>query len=397
VGTQTPVGSHRWPRTAGVLLGAFFTLLGVGCAPDRAETVRAGVATSGRAVAGRFVVDDRVVDLATGKVVPLRKPPAAPLWGEVAVVSVDGRKVLYSTFETAGDARDPGAVLGRPAIRLASLDGSTDVLVADGAVSPAWGPSGEIAYVKGSDADVRQGRPYVGHVVVADGQGASPAVWTEGEPAPYDIIGWAGQRLLVGRRSSDGLTADILALTGPGQAARIGATEGVLALGPDGDRVVLVGATGRARILSLSDGTSQSIDLALDRFGGRHLEGFQANASWVGTRLVATASVDGAPAFVVLDLAERRVGAVLRLDAARFPSLQEPYFLEGGSVVAAWATNGTISLKPGERPPSRPYVLVLCRLAEGTCSTRPLPEGRFVGRLRTTTRGHGIAVEEVTA
>lgn len=289
-------------------------------------------------------------------------------------------------------------MLGWPAIRLVELDGSAERLVAGGAVSPAWGPSGQTAYVKGVDPDLRQNQPYLGHVVVAAPTGRPPAQWSAGDPAPYDVIGWAAGTLLVARRNADGLAAGIWAFTGPGGRRRLGSGEGVLAIAPDGDQVLLVHQqTGGARVVSLREGWSRTVDLNLDRFGGGHLEGFQSGASWFGTRLVATASIDGSPAFVVLGMAGLRVASVVRLDASRFPSAHDPYFIAGGRAVAAWAPNGVISPKPGEQPPARPFVVVWCALADGSCRSRPLPGQRAVARVRVTTRAPEIAVEEAAA
>lgn len=400
-GTGGSLGSWRPLRSLAVVLG--LVMLTASCAQERTTEVRSGAEAPETALpAGRFVADDRVVDVASGRMTPLRYQAAAPLQGQLAVVSPDGSKLLYSTFEKApADADAPGSVLGRPAIRLVELNdsnGSADRLVADGAVSPAWGPSGQIAYVKGVDPDLRQNEPYLGHVVVADRLGSPAAQWSAGEPAPYDVVGWAADTLLVARRSADGLAADIWAFTGPGEQRLLGSREGVLAIGPDGDQVLLVHQeTGGARVVSLREGWSRTVDLNLDRFGGGRVEGFQSGASWVGTRLVATASIDGSPAFVVLDMAGLRVAALVRLDASRFPSAHDPYFFAGGRAVAAWAPNGIISPKPGEQLPARPFVLVWCALTDGSCRSRSLPGQRAVARVRVTARGPEIVVEEAAA
>jgi hypothetical protein len=376
------------------------------CGEAGQERVRTGgAARADGALAGHFVVDDRVVDLATGRSIRL----AAPAWsleGPPAVLSPDGKRILYGTFTTvyAGGANSAdgmsrsGAVLGRPAVRVAALDGSADVLVAEGAVSPAWGPEGQVTYVQGSDPDLRQDRPFVGRVIVRAEPSAPAEVWT---PAPgrYGVIGWAGRRLLVGVLAADGQRADILSLTGPGEATVLAQGEGVLAIAPEGDRALLGGPPpdSAVRVVSLADGSSHAVDLSLDRVGGGNLEAL-GGASWgMGERVVLVASVDGAPAFVMVDLAALRVEALVRLDGSRFPSVHDPYFLDNKAVVAAWAPNGTISLKPGERPPARPYVLVWCAVAEGACHTRPLPAGRLVARLHTTARAPGLTVEEVAA
>jgi hypothetical protein len=303
-----------------------------------------------------FVAMNQVVGV-KGPPIPLAASAQAPLSGWVAPVAMltpDGRYVAYNSWEPLG--RDGG----RPSIRLHDLELGGDTVVSTGAYSFAWRADGVVAYFQRVDDVYRLQAPsYGGRILVEDhSSGPGQAVpWTP--EARYIVAAWAGDTLLV-YQQHEGEILDVLALDGPMSARVLARGAFIVALSPDGTKVVLAGGAdgsdfgGRVRLVNVTSGeVLNEIDVPGElplSYGG----------SWSGTRVVASA---GDRLLAVFGVEGNR----LTLDRAfEFPEAlvrfgpYEPQFVdEEGKRFVGWA----VAQGQGRRSQ-----YVDCDLAESVCT-----------------------------
>jgi len=209
--------------------------------------------------------------------VALASAPVTPLAGwltPAAVPSPDGRYVVYNawrelreddpalSWEDQGISR--GDALARPSIRLYDLETGTDEAYVVGGFSVAWRGDGAIAYFRGSGRDYRAGVRYVGHVFVRDSVRDTARRWTT-DADRYIVVGWAGSSLLV-YREREGEALDVLALDGPGKAHVLARNAGIVAISPEGGRLLVEhgpeSGPPRVELLAVANGAElASLDL----------------------------------------------------------------------------------------------------------------------------------------
>lgn len=299
---------------------------------------------------------------------------ASPL----ASLSPDGGMVVYNAWRKliqldpelslSDQGIEIGTPVGVPSVRVLDLATGEDSLVAEGASTAAWRQDGALAYFKGTEEADRIGRRYTGQVLVRAGLDQPAEQWTD-EEAKYVVVAWAGSHLLV-YRVTEGEHLDLLVLDGPGVHRVLGDDAFVIAVSPDGARLLLGQDSQHSvvRLIEVAEGRevatldlSQAVQPAIDwlTFAG----------SWAGSRAVAEGGLaGGAAALVVLRIGSTdiTVEQVLSFDSARFPNgLHEPQLVgEDGTRVVAWAP-----LPPVGGPPGRPVLAVDCDLLSGRCKT----------------------------
>ena len=254
-----------------------------------------------------YVAGDVLVDR-TGRRHRLAAPVLAPLVGTnwpLVVAAANHRHVVYHAW------RD-----NTPLLRLYDAARGTDVLLARGGELAAWSRDGRLAYVQSRRP------PYVPNanypykyrdVVVRASATARPVPWTR-EFGEYSVLGWAGRRLLVGRRD-----APMLAFEGPRRSRSLRINR-FTALSPDGryvlgafqhgdsptaDTAVVEVATGRivARVDARRLVRTERLRRALTN-------GLAGNADWFGDSIAAVASFGSFSGIVVL----RFDGRALRVE-----------------------------------------------------------------------------------
>jgi hypothetical protein len=319
----------------------------------------------------------------------------------LAVVTPDARSVVYNAWtvptEVAGVV-DPatglalGTPIGHPSLLVHDLDTGRNRLLADAAQSVAVSATGRVAYAQGT-GDVRRDVDYLTDVVVRDELDADAVRWTD-EPGRYLVNGWAGDRLVV-TRSTEGQelgTGEILVLDGPGTARiatergsflGISADGGVLAIATDREDLPLA----RVRTVALDDLRVADVSNAPDLVG-------VSGGSWVGERLVVSASLGGRPVLATFsgtDHLEFELSYLL--DPGRVSSAVDPYVADDGRVGAI----GYPATGSGPRGDGlRPYVVLVCPPDQDTCAADPLPgpTDRQLGRIANPSRPSRLALEE---
>ncbi len=293
----------------------------------------------------------------------------------VGVPSPDGRSIAYNAWAdlVSLDAEKswsqqgirPGDPIGAPSLRLLDLVTGEDSLLEEGAFSLAWRADGAVAFFKGEERDDHADWRYVGHVMVQRTVDGLPAPWTS-SAARYVVVAWARDRLLV-YRQSEGEWLDLLVLDGPGEIRMLAPGANLVALSPDGGRV-LVSQGGLARVLEVATGRElAALDLERASVGGGAPVGQIAyGGSWVGDRVVA----EGGPGIVVLQVGTTsiEVRGTLALPEQSFPMPpHEPRFIDpGGTRIVAWAP---VPLQAGT---GRGYVYLDCDLGPSTCVQGPV-------------------------
>jgi hypothetical protein len=272
----------------------------------------------------------------------LSLPVLAPLIGTeppLAVSSPDGREIVYHAW------RDnvPLLVL-RDIVR-----GSERVLVR-GAQTFAWSGDGRRAWFQGEHARYREGPPgdpYLGHVVV-DGRR-----WTK-EPGPYEVLAWAGGRLLVAIRRClicrETREPGVYALDGPGPLVRL-PLESVAAVSPDGRLAVGVhlpvaaqdSPSSLVRLVDVQRGrVLQTVDLAR-AVRSRRFPMIERGA-WRGREIIAPIAGD---TLVLMRIDNRRLRVVgdIRVPRSTIPVLfgvnvGVPSFIGEGTRRVAFVVSG---------------------------------------------------------
>lgn len=323
--------------------------------------------------------------VAGAKTAELAAPAIGPLMGSLAPVAVptrDGRGLVYSTWsELRRD--DParswseqgitrGEALGRPSLRLHDLATGTDSLIEDGAFSAALRADGALAYVRGTSEEYRAGERYLADVVVRAHLRAPAALWSV-EPDRYVVAAWAGQTLLA-YRIREGERLDVLAFDGPGRQRILAEDVHLVAVDPDGARVLVgdgsaVPAT--VRVLDVTTGAERA-SLPLAAIPDNPIQWVSYGGSWAGD-LVAARTDAGVAVFRV---AERSIEAaeLLRPDPDAFPhGLFEPQFVDSGERIVARAD---VPEGPGAAGDEGASVLLHCRRRDGSCARSEPVRGR---------------------
>jgi hypothetical protein len=295
-----------------------------------------------------------------------------------AVPSSDGTAFAYNAWEELVTL-DPemsfsqqgvadGDPLGRPSIRIFNIETGDDSLLADGAFSIAWDTRGRLAYFAGDERDFRADQPYSGRIVVRDSLSEQPTAWTS-VGGSYVVYGWANDLLLAYQRHP-GQHLDVVVLGGPGDTRTLAKGANIVALSPDGTRVLLSEEAGPGlRLLDLASGRElSSLDMASALGPSSGIEWVGYGGSWLGDSVAARTNVG----IAILRVTEREIRArrLIRLPPQVFPvGVHEPRLLdESGDRVVAWGP-----LHQGRRPT---YSFVTCDLAQGTCKQGPKRNSR---------------------
>jgi len=312
---------------------------------------------------------DEVIAALTGSLVP------------VAVQSSDHTLVAYSSWhqiagiksDEPGQGLHVGDPIGMPSIRLYDARTGKDQLVATGAYSPALSQRGELAFVKGQDKVARQNVDYVGQVLVGSATKGSFTQWTS-NAARYFTYAWTGSSLLVYRGIPDSEATDLYAFTGPAQSRLLASDATVVALSPDGARVLVTVGRRMVEVVRVADGAVES-SLALDGPGiaepgsNSTPHALMYSGSWLGDRIVANSDAG----LVVLNAKDRlRIESVFKTP---FPhGIIEPTFTDEKHIIG-WADLTPIPVGKHEEP-AYDNALVSCDLVASSCIAGPSQPAR---------------------
>lgn len=331
----------------------------------------------GRAKGGQFSVGggDEVVAALTGSLTP------------TAVEVGDGGSVVYSAWRQisqpkrsdpktgTGQGVDVGSPIGIPSLRMWDASGK-DKLLETGAYSPAVARDGQLAYVRGDTNVVRQNVAYTGKVVVGDPEGGGqPVVWTAAS-ARYFPYAWAGSTLLVYKALPGSEAADLYALEGPGKERLLAPEAFLIALSPDGSRVLVTVGRRMVEIVRVRDGAIEA-SMPLDGDGVAAPDSpttphaLMFSGSWYGDRVIANSDVG----LVVLNVRDGiKIESVF--DTSSFPTgLAEPTLVDDTHFIA-WANLGA---RPGPEATDEPAyenALVECDLSALSCTVGTPAPGR---------------------
>jgi hypothetical protein len=241
-----------------------------------------------------------------------------------AVLDPSRRRLAYNAWARGG-----------PAIRVYEPATGRDRMLDRGAFSLAWRADGAIAYVKmvRRRLDPRRERPR-GHVVVRADMPGPLVRWTE-RPRHYVVAAWARDRLLAYRvPTGERRWPDLVAFDGPGRARVLARRSGLVALSPDGGRVLVTryGASPPlVRVVSVAQGAEEARLRLSD--GAQWIT---ESGSWAGSLVTAKAD----PGLVVLRVGASQIAVeqVLRIDRAAYPlGVFEPQADAREERIVGWA------------------------------------------------------------
>lgn len=229
---------------------------------------------------------------------------------------------------------------------------------------------------------------------------APAEVWTP-EPGRYTVYGWAG-KVLLAYRMREGEALDVLALTARGAGKILGVDDSeIVAIAPEGDRVLLQDSEGGTVALRLVDPATAadlaSLDLASAgaTLAGSPLLRVSYGGSWVGnlvvTEGVAPTETGTATGMVIIEVGSDAIRPVqsLALPMDRFPmGAYEPRFTDAsGSRFVAWAPI------PGGRGEAdgQLYVYLDCDLTRSECVQGPPMTDRIFNPVYNPSRPGVIA------
>lgn len=287
-------------------------------------------------------------------------------------VTVDRLQSLGAQGIKRGDA------VGEPSLRVRDLETGTDAVFEDGAFSVAWRRDGAVAYFKGSQPTFHLGERFVGQILVRDSLESAPTAWTTAADR-YIVIAWAEGRLLAYREHL-GEQLELVVLDGPGQMRTIAPRAHLVALSPDGQRM-LVNSEAKAALLVVETTTGREIG-RLDFARDPRMRALSYGGSWSGSTVVAAtatglAVVDVSPAGAI------SVRKTLDVDPTLYPNgVAEPQFSDAaGKEVVAWAST-PIRTRTGPAPKGLKATRVTdygaldvwCNLDSGSCRRGPTRE-----------------------
>jgi hypothetical protein len=202
----------------------------------------------------------------------------------------------------------------------------------------------------------------VGHVFVRDSVRDPARRWTTNADR-YIVVGWAGSALLV-YREREGEALDVLALDGPGKAHVLARDAGLVAISPEGGRVLVEhgpeSGPPRVELLAVANGAElASLDLTTVDLGVG-VVGYSGD--WRDDMVVAP-SGSGLAFFRV---AGDRIQLVRSMRAPAGQGIAEPRFA-GATRVTGWTSS------------SSGGAFVDCNRVTGGCTRAvPLPTARGV-------------------
>ena len=336
----------------------------------------------------------------------LRARLIAPLLGQsthLVVPSPLGDAIVYHAWEP-GETQDtsPGSSPGTPVLRIHEIRSGDDELLARGAQSFAWSSDGRLAYFRATRAPFVHSKAYLGHVVVRESPAAPPTRWTT-KAGDYTVGGCAGRYLLISSRrcllqECDGLPADgVYRAAIAGRMQWLGLSS-VSAISPDGKYVfgrfdqvpgqdsptpyVRVVNVETAEVVAELD-LRRAADTSVPR---RWLALGVGEASWVGDRIVATATTGRSGGLVVLTFRDGRlsVDKVMRVGRQRGKSthVHNPVLLGStGEQVAVRLVELPIGSDVGTTR------FLTCELPTGSCTRgRALPARRWLALAHNPSR-----------
>lgn len=300
----------------------------------------------------------------------IASPIATGFTNKVAPVD-GGASLLYSSWEHLGDVREPGELRtvtgeerGVPSVRKVDLATGRDVEVMRGANGFAVSASGQVAVIDG-DEDVQvASRPYTGRVSIIGEDGRPRALTGSGY---YQLIGWAGDDILFSE-GGEGGSGDLLAVAEGEDARRIAGASEVVAISPDGTKVLVQQReTNVAGVAVIDIATRRAIgEPGVLQGPNGPLTPLTTGGDWVGTTVVATTAVG----YVRLDMSSGapKVVRVHDVDLRDLPwALQRVALTPDGGVV------GTALVRPiGAEDVSEVGSAILTCDTRDRCSTQHL-------------------------
>jgi hypothetical protein len=291
----------------------------------------------------------------------LASPLVAPLLGQyvtanlvsLVVSSPDRRYLAYHSWRA-----------GTPLLFVHDTVTGDDRLLARGAQTLAWGADGQIAYVRAERPRYSERRSYLGHVIV-QAPGGKQVAWT---PAgPYQVLAWAGDRLLVAvarcllpncpARPGVG----VYALRRPRELVAL-PLSGISALSPDGRLAIgrydrAAGQDSPSPLVRLVDVAQRRVLATIDLTSAAREAGFRGliagslqSAAWRDKTIVAAFSGEGGSALVVFRVRARRlvVERLFRVRSTTLParygvSFGPPSFIADGTRRVAMPVYGSTS------------------------------------------------------
>jgi hypothetical protein len=241
-----------------------------------------GVAPTG------FTIQDRLVTVA-GRTFRLAYQPmdvlAAMLVPE-AVPTFDGKTLYYTMWEgwRGLDGLTEGEVGGVPVIRRVDLASGVDEVFRRGAYAAAVAEDGRVAYVEDLDGAYRFSVPNPTRVMVTSSDGGADEVWSTEDDIRYVTVGWAGE-VLVAYQVLEGEYVRTVAFYGPGRSRLLSEGGMVVAISPDGSKVLLIEQENWTHFVveDVSDGAvlwSGELDTPLGPVNGIY------GCDWDGDRIV---------------------------------------------------------------------------------------------------------------
>lgn len=315
----------------------------------------------------------------------------------VAVESADGNAVVYSAWHQLSHP-DPGAVgqglsqgdaIGNPSIRLYNGSTGQDILIASGAYSPALSRDNHIAFVRGDESTVRQNVDYNGQVVVSTLNTATAEAplsetetqsWTT-ESARYFIYGWAGSTLIVYKSLPESEAADVYGFTGPDSGRLIAPNALVVAMSPDGTRLLITVERRMVEVVRVADGAVEA-SMALD---GDNVapddssttpHAIMFSGSWYGDRVAANSDMG----LVILNVQDGIHIESIFSTPGFATGITEPILLDDSHVIG-WAELGSLPA-PNTVNEETAYdnALVACDLTAHSCDVAPASPARSWAR-----------------
>ncbi|MFV0295245.1 MAG: YncE family protein [Hyphomicrobiaceae bacterium] len=306
----------------------------------------------------------------------------------VAIRSQDGQSIFYNAWtelrqvnpyqsysEQGLHMGDPVAI---PSIRSVDLDSGDESIVAQGAFSLAENQDGRLAFFKGSEDQFKLDKPYVGNIVVQSPSGQEQEIWTS-SAASYIVVGWAGSTLLAYEKF-EGEALSVIALDGPSDARVLRPMSSIVAISPDGTRVLLTNppahtvelvdvATGASLdVLNVSEDTPDSI---------RNPSYVGYAGDWQGDTVAAGLSnSNGLGSSIILFRIDGNTISVVDVVDPDMPKgtlgMYEPR-LNGNELYSWAAVNDMSSNREVQR-----YFKVSCNLVSRTCSKSSAGDAKAV-------------------
>lgn len=327
--------------------------------------------------------DAGLVSLTAGTATPMLSP-ADPLGTTAPTAVPDGAgNVFYVTPQVVDSRRGGGTTpTGTPYAwpELRRISDGRDTLVEAGVTSFALRADGAQARAVGTDPAFRGNLRFQTDIVVTTPDGTS-TTWSTGS-ADQQVVAWAGDRLLVEKGIPESEARSLYVMDGPGQQRELSPNGRALAVGPDGQWVVMSGLApgdGPYHDIPYDGPPPRVVDLASGDVVGPvemdpPLDGVNP-LTWAGDdRLVGSTVVPDthAPAIVELAIEERSDGTVSLAEVRRIELDPDEIFTPPD--VWATATGTIVALATTSDQRYRPR-LVVCPPDADDCSLVEPPFG----------------------